>query len=234
MDFKVFNPGNTVPYSKRVTTVGIIAHHAAAIHCTPADIVRWHLARGFNGAGYNWFIAKDGTKYQLRPIWATGAHTIGWNSKTIGICCEGNYETEASMPDAQKKSYAEVIDYCNDCYCGDGHGTKLPVWPHKAKWPTACPGKNLPFASIVNMADHWDDKPVIPFPGRQLKDVTPDMFGTDIRAVQQRLNDLGYRCGRTDGYFGRLTRAAVLQFQKAHSLKVDGIVGKYTWEKLFN
>jgi N-acetylmuramoyl-L-alanine amidase len=229
MNFTVFNPGNKTPYSKRTSTVCIILHHAAAIKLELALLVREHIARGFNGAGYNWYIRKDGTKYQLRPIWATGAHTIGWNSKSIGICAEGNYETEAAMPEVQRKSIAEVIDYCNDYY-----KTKLPCYGHKQKWPTACPGKNYPFSSITTLAAHWDDKPIIPYPGRLLKYTKPVMQGTDIRAIQQRLNDLGFPCGLTDGKYGPKTLAAVVKYQKAKGLKVDGKVGPATWAKLFN
>jgi N-acetylmuramoyl-L-alanine amidase len=229
MNFTVFNPGNKTPFTKRTTTVGIIAHHAAAVTLDPTTLVREHINRGFNGAGYNWYIRKDGTIYQLRPIDVCGAHTIGWNSKTIGICAEGNYQTVKEMPEVQQKAYAGVIDYCNDYY-----KTKLPVWPHKAKWPTACPGQYFPFAKIFSMAEHWDDKPVINYPGRLLKYTKPCMRGTDIRAVQQRLNDLNFPCGLTDGSYGPKTLAAVVKYQKAKGLKVDGKVGPATWAKLFN
>lgn len=231
MNFKVINPGNTTPFQKRASTVCIILHHAAAVTCTPQQIISWHKARGFNGAGYNFFIRKDGTIYQLRPIYATGAHTIGWNSKSIGICAEGNYEVEKNMPAVQAKAISECIDYCNDYY-----HKKLPVYPHKAKWATACPGKNYPFAQIVSVATHWDDKPVIPFPGRVLKYsvLARIMRGTDVRAVQQRLNDLGFNCGKTDGSFGPKTKAAVVAFQKSRKILMDGKVGPQTWGKLFN
>lgn len=229
MDFKIYNPGNTRPHGKRLSTECIILHHAAAIKCTPADIIRWHKERGFNGAGYNWFIAKDGTKYQLRPIWASGAHTIGFNSRSIGICAEGNFELE-EMPEVQRKSIAEVIDYCNDYY-----HAKFPVYGHKNKWSTACPGKNYPFAQIVDLAAHWDDKPVIPYPGHALR-YNPKviMRGNNVRAIQQRLNELGFNCGRTDGSFGPKTLASVKAFQKARGLVGDGSVGPATWKALFN
>jgi hypothetical protein len=37
-----------------------------------------------------------------------------------------------------------------------------------------------------------------------------------------------------DGYFGKETEAAVKQFQKKVGLVEDGIVGKYTWEKIYD
>lgn len=228
MDYKIYNPGNREPFKKRLRTLGIIQHHAAVLNCTPADIVRWHLQRGFNGAGYNFFVAKDGTKYQLRPVWATGAHTIGCNSSHIGICAEGNFELE-EMPEAQRKAIAEVVDYCNDYY-----KTKLPVYPHKAKWATACPGKNYPFSSIVDSANHWDDKPMFSYPGVVYKLKDKLMYATAIRAIQQRLNEMGFNCGKTDGWFGKNTDKAVKSFQMANHLQPDGDVGPKTWEALFN
>lgn len=58
--------------------------------------------------------------------------------------------------------------------------------------------------------------------------------GTGVKAVQQRLDALGFDCGKTDSDFGKLTRAAVIKFQKSRKIKADGLVGKITWEKLFN
>jgi len=60
-----------------------------------------------------------------------------------------------------------------------------------------------------------------------------------VRAVQQRLNEVG--CGplSVDGRFDRVTRAAVQLFQartvdgQGQALKVDGVVGPLTWAALF-
>lgn len=53
-----------------------------------------------------------------------------------------------------------------------------------------------------------------------------------MRKLQELLNALGYDCGSVDGIFGSKTKAAVLAFQKANGLGVDGIVGPLTWAKL--
>lgn len=57
----------------------------------------------------------------------------------------------------------------------------------------------------------------------------------DVKKVQARLIELGYFCGScgVDGIFGNGTYNAVIAFQKANSLSVDGIVGPKTWERLF-
>lgn len=56
--------------------------------------------------------------------------------------------------------------------------------------------------------------------------------GSEVRQVQQRLKTLGYLSGSADGDFGDATEAAVIAFQKANGLKVDGKVGTQTLAKL--
>jgi len=57
--------------------------------------------------------------------------------------------------------------------------------------------------------------------------------GSDVKLLQQRLNELGYSVGAVDGIFGYGTEAAVKKFQKDKKLTVDGIVGKETLALLF-
>ena len=58
--------------------------------------------------------------------------------------------------------------------------------------------------------------------------------GSAVKECQADLIALGYDVGTkgADGKFGKDTLAAVKAFQKAESLKVDGIVGAKTWEAL--
>lgn len=55
-----------------------------------------------------------------------------------------------------------------------------------------------------------------------------------VAIIQYKLNYLGYNCGIEDGIFGNTSKNAVINFQKAKGLTADGIVGKNTWNKLFN
>ncbi|MFC0710169.1 TIGR02594 family protein [Azorhizophilus paspali] len=54
-----------------------------------------------------------------------------------------------------------------------------------------------------------------------------------VRQIQQALKEKGFDPGEVDGIWGRKTIAAVKQFQLAHQLEVDGIVGPKTTEALF-
>lgn len=56
--------------------------------------------------------------------------------------------------------------------------------------------------------------------------------GDGVREIQRRLSDWGYYKGSVDGQFGALTQDAVIAFQRKHKIKVDGIVGSQTAEKL--
>jgi peptidoglycan hydrolase-like protein with peptidoglycan-binding domain len=52
--------------------------------------------------------------------------------------------------------------------------------------------------------------------------------GAEVTTVQQRLQELGYFKANITGFFGPLTKQAVIQFQQAKGLEPDGIVGTST------
>lgn len=58
--------------------------------------------------------------------------------------------------------------------------------------------------------------------------------GYQVWVLQTLLIARGFSCGETgaDSDFGSATKAAVLNFQRANGLEVDGIVGPMTWTKL--
>lgn len=129
--------------SKRSATNEIFLHHAAGKNFTVEDIHRMHLNRGWSGIGYHLYIRQDGSVYRGRPIDTVGAHAEGSNSKSVGVCFEGNFENEI-MSDAQKQAGKEVVAYLKDLY------KITKVRKHKDVNATACPGKNFPFDEIAN------------------------------------------------------------------------------------
>jgi len=56
--------------------------------------------------------------------------------------------------------------------------------------------------------------------------------GDEVRALQNKLIELGYLTGKADGVFGQKTLAAVVAFQKANKLSADGVAGAKTLSKL--
>lgn len=54
----------------------------------------------------------------------------------------------------------------------------------------------------------------------------------EIKKIQEKLNQLGYDCGKADGVSGKKTTAAVKKFQKDKGLTADGIPGAKTKEAM--
>jgi len=77
----------------RETTTEIIIHCSATkegVNVPVESIHRMHIANGWAGIGYNFYIDIEGNVFQGRPEYAAGAHTVGHNNKAIGICyCGG-------------------------------------------------------------------------------------------------------------------------------------------------
>ena len=56
----------------------------------------------------------------------------------------------------------------------------------------------------------------------------PLMHGDDVAALQSRLTEMGFDCGRVDGIYGPRTELAVKDFQKSVGATVDGKCGPAT------
>lgn len=63
---------------------------------------------------------------------------------------------------------------------------------------------------------------------RLLKYSRPLQSGEDVKELQVRLTEAGFACGKIDGIFGQNTKAAVMAYQKAKGLTIDGKAGKNT------
>jgi hypothetical protein len=66
-----------------------------------------------------------------------------------------------------------------------------------------------------------------------IRDLMGGCAGPDVREVQKALNSRAKAGLSPDGDFGPLTRTAVINFQRANQLQVDGIVGPQTRHALF-
>lgn len=93
------------------------------IHCSAtkagmdfsvADINRWHRARGMDGIGYHYVVRLDGTVEKGREVEVAGAHCLGWNGRSIGICYIGGLDTNGNPADTrtdeQKKSMKGLVE----------------------------------------------------------------------------------------------------------------------------
>lgn len=132
-----YNPG------LRTATDYIVLHHAAG-GGSPEDVHRFHRdTRGWAGIAYHYYIRKDGRVYQGRePDW-NGGHTEGYNTRSVGVCFEGNFEVE-TMSSVQQAAGRELVAMLRKQY------PKALVVRHSDLGGTACPGANFPFAAIVD------------------------------------------------------------------------------------
>ena len=80
----------------------IIIHSSATSPDTPVDrdvIDRWHRQRGWFGVGYHFVITRSGEVQEGRPLDAAGAHTLGYNRVSIGICMAGGADAKGKAQD---------------------------------------------------------------------------------------------------------------------------------------
>ena len=214
--------------SKRRSTSRIILHHAAASKCSAQQIHSWHLANGWVGIGYHFFVRKDGSVYRGRPEDTVGAHARNNNYDSIGICFEGSFDRE-QMSKVQRTAGAELVAYLKDKY------GITKVQKHSDVNATGCPGTHFPFAAIAEGGAAG--KPAESAAGG-FTAVFPQLSkgdkGDKVRVLQELLLGRGYDLGTygADGDFGVATWTAVAQFQVRNHLSADGIVGENTWRKL--
>ena len=99
---------------------------------------------GYCMIGYNYYVRKDGSVWQGRPVDVEGANCYGQNNSSIGVCFEGDYDRDKVMPKAQFNSGVELIKYLKETY------NIKEVGPHKKYCNTDCPGMYFPIESMLN------------------------------------------------------------------------------------
>lgn len=140
---------------------------------------------------------------------------IVWKSGHIGI-----YIGNGKVVESRGVAYGVVITNVKD-----RPWTKwgeLPDIDYSQPAPKPAPKPTYYFT--LKRALYWMTK--------KLGRTASNMHGEDVRAVQNRLNYLGFNCGTADASYGQKTYDAVRSFQKSKKLTVDGVVGKNTCSAL--
>ncbi len=228
--------------SKRNSTEYIFLHHAAGDGSVLA-IHNAHLALGWSGIGYHFYVRKDGSIWRGRPLDSAGAHADGYNYNSIAVCAEGNFERE-QMSEIQKRSVTLTAAYVWEKFPG------LLDKKHKDVNYTACPGRYFPYEEIVSGAKLLLADPATPrvpasasgsgnCPARIDNCIEPPTLRIGSRepaviTMQELLEKRGHSCGplSADGRFGGGTLIGLKNFQDEAGLSIDGICGIYTWRKL--
>ena len=61
----------------------------------------YHRKKGWKGIGYHEYVRRDGTVEHGRPMWEVGAHVVGHNKHSIGICYEGGLDADGVKTDTR-------------------------------------------------------------------------------------------------------------------------------------
>lgn len=101
------------------------------VHCsdTPAgrevsvsEIDRWHKARGMKCVGYHWVIGLDGRVESGRRESEPGAHCVGHNGRSVGVCYVGGRDANGRYADtrtvAQRRALLRLIGELRERYPG--------------------------------------------------------------------------------------------------------------------
>lgn len=148
----------------------IIIHHSGGTDANPladtsnqtAEIIKsWHLQKGWSDIGYNWVIEKTGKVVKGRDEDKDGAHTIGQNSSSIGICVVGNFD--ATYP--TKEQETSLSKLMLDIITRYPAITKEAIYPHRKYAVKTCYGNHL--------KDDWA-KNLIKEPQKEIKDDSAD------------------------------------------------------------
>ena len=77
------------------------------------EINEWHKARGWDGIGYHAVIRRNGQVEFGRHFDAMGAHVLGYNTRSVGVCMVGGVDTNGkaanNFADIQFESLMAVV-----------------------------------------------------------------------------------------------------------------------------
>lgn len=105
------------------------------------EIRLWHVRdRGWRDIGYHYVIDRDGLVGTGRLVTEIGAHVVGRNQGTIGICLLGGYDSAAS--DRFHDHYTPAQDHSLRDLIGNlSRRTRIArISGHNDHAATACPG----------------------------------------------------------------------------------------------
>ncbi|MEL7600554.1 MAG: N-acetylmuramoyl-L-alanine amidase [Proteiniphilum sp.] len=108
---------------------------------TVRDIDRWHRERGFSQIGYHWVIYLDGSVHRGRPEEKPGAHVVGHNATSIGVCYIGGVDANMKAKDTrtpeQREALKKIVSELQERYPG------ATVHGHNEFDAKACPSFNV-------------------------------------------------------------------------------------------
>lgn len=127
-------------FKVRTQTRNIIVHCAATkpgMDVGLREIRQWHKERGFLDVGYHFIIRRNGVIEVGRDVDQVGAHTVGQNETSVGICLVGGVDNsmkpQANFTPQQMATLRTLLKEMTDKYPG------VAVKGHREFAPKACP-----------------------------------------------------------------------------------------------
>jgi hypothetical protein len=224
------------PVLDRRSLIGLALHHSGYVSDVTkaaSDPKAWvreqqrysMQEKGMSDIAYNYVVMADGAVYEGRGLQYRSAAngTADGNVKYAAVLFPGDFRTgKNTLTSAQITSFRLLRQHVIRAA-----PQAKDLKPHSFFKPTECPGQNI-VSSIPALSQQPPDPPLPP-PRPELR---RGSRGDAVRCLQRTLNNWGGAKLTVDGDFGPVTEAAVLRYQKAHGLVVDGIVGNQTWRSL--
>lgn len=255
----LFRAGQSCPALDLARLTGGRTVDKVGIHCSASDrpehdsvaVIRgWHTAprdeggRGWSDIGYHLYGDKAGGVWLGRPFDRTPAAHRPWNSASIAVCLGGL--ARDGFTEAQFVALAELARALDAARPG---GPFLFFGHHQVPGsvPKACPVFDprpvLGLDAAGLRAGEADPSPQtgppahLPARAAAEKYAPHDLLalfdrGPAVQHLQRRLRRAGWWGDDDDGIFDQALRLAVIDFQRARGLAVDGVVGPVTWDAL--
>ncbi len=134
-------PGHISAILRNLSEIQYVVLHHSATASGNADVFReYHKSLGWSDIGYHFVICngqggEDGEVQPGRPVTMVGAHAIGYNHNSLGICLVGDFTktkpTKAQLESLRKMLRLKMREYNIAAECILGHNEVAA---------TACPG----------------------------------------------------------------------------------------------
>ncbi|MET3505208.1 peptidoglycan recognition protein family protein [Halalkalibacter oceani] len=198
----------------------IAIHHSATVSGSAEAFAAYHVTQlGWPGIGYHYVVDKEGIISWCHSVETVSYHVGNSNAGAIGICLVGDFRQERLQPVQRAAAVALTKSLMQE----------LGIPKERVLGHQEFPGYQWKACPAFSMSE---------FRRELTKGGTKALFskgdkGPEVKAIQQRLKELGFSPGPIDGMYGPQTAAAVIHFQQQAGIAVDGITGPETWGRLF-